>query len=356
MYYNGQKLLSLKDINGNTPEIYIVDGNRTSGKTTYFNKYLVSNFLKSNKKFALLYRFNYELDNISEKFFKDIQSLFFNDLEMSDKTQSKGIYHELFIRMKTDDEKNENDWMSCGYAIALNNADSIKKMSHLFSDVSIMLFDEFQSETNHYCPNEIQKFQSIHASLARGHGEQSKYLPVIMLSNSVSSINPYYSAFGISERLQKNTKFLRGNGFVLERNFNETASSAMKKSSFSSAFKNSNYLDYSASNKFLNDSDSFIEKINGRGRYCFTLKSENKSYGVIEYPDIGVIYVSDKPDLSFSIKIAVDVNDHDINYLLLSHYDDYISKLRFFFERGCFRFKNQNCKNAIMKLLNYKLL
>ena len=39
--------------------------------------------------------------------------------------------------------------------------------------------------------------------------------------------------------------------------------------------------------------------------------------------------------------------------ILLSHYDKYISKLKFFFDRGCFRFKNQSCKSAIMKLLNY---
>lgn len=349
MYYDGQKILSLKDINGNTPTYFFVDGNRASGKTTYFNKYVFNKFLKTGEKFALLYRFNYELDSVSEKFFKDIQSLFFQDYEMTDKSQSKGMYHELFIKHINDESETP---VSCGYAIALNNADSVKKMSHLFSDVSIILFDEFQSETGHYCSNELMKFDSIHASLARGHGKQSKHLPVILLSNSVSIINPYYSALGISERLQKTTKFLRGDGFVLEHNFNESASNAVKNNTFLS----DRYKSYASSNTFLNDSNAFIEKITGNGRYIFTLKNENKEYGVIEYPDKGVIYVSDRPDLSFKIKIAVDVNDHDINYLLLSHYDDYINKLRFFFERGCFRFKNQNCKNALMRLLNYKLL
>lgn len=354
MYYNGQKLLTMKDIDGLRPEYFIVDGNRASGKTTFFNKYLVSNFLKKGEKFALLYRFNYELDNCSNKFFKDIQALFFSNYEMSDKSQSKGMYHELFIR-KINNE-NEIEWTSCGYAIALNNADSIKKMSHLFSDTCVILFDEFQSETGHYCSKELTKFQSIHASLARGHGEMSKYLPVIMLSNSVSSINPYYSAFGISERLNKNTKFLRGTGFVLERNFNQDASNAIKKSAFSRAFKNSDYTEYASSNTFLNDSPTFIEKMNGNGHYCFTLKSEGREYGVIEYTEKGIIYVNDKPDKSNKNKIAVDINDHDINYILLNRYDEYISKLKFYFERGCFRFKNQSCKNALMRLLAYKIL
>lgn len=43
-YYDGTKLLSLKDINGNLPEIYICTSNRSAGKTTYFNRLCVNLF------------------------------------------------------------------------------------------------------------------------------------------------------------------------------------------------------------------------------------------------------------------------------------------------------------------------
>ena len=86
---------------------------------------------------------------------------------MSNKRRASGIYHELFLNEK-----------SCGYAVSLNSADQLKKYSHLFSDVSRMLFDEFQSETNHYCSDEIKKLLSIHTSVARGQGEQIRYVPV----------------------------------------------------------------------------------------------------------------------------------------------------------------------------------
>ena len=76
-FYDGTKLLSMKDINGNTPELYLCTTNRSAGKTTYFSRYLVNRFKKYGEKFMLLYRFNYELDSVSEKFFKDIQELFF---------------------------------------------------------------------------------------------------------------------------------------------------------------------------------------------------------------------------------------------------------------------------------------
>lgn len=123
-----------------------------------------------------------------------------------------------------------------------------------------LLFDEFQSENNRYCSNELTKFISLRTSIARGKGEQTRYLPVIMLSNPVSLLNPYYVSFGISDRLQENTKFLRGNGFVLEQNFNESASQAFLSSSFNQAFSGEKYVAYAGQSIYLNDNKSFIEK------------------------------------------------------------------------------------------------
>ena len=62
-YYDGTKLLSLLDINGNRPEIYMVTTNRTGGKTTWFSSFLVRKFIKKQEKFMLLFRYNYELSD-----------------------------------------------------------------------------------------------------------------------------------------------------------------------------------------------------------------------------------------------------------------------------------------------------
>ena len=45
-YYDGTKLLSMKDLDGNTPEIFMVTSNRTAGKTTYFNRLVFLVFCK----------------------------------------------------------------------------------------------------------------------------------------------------------------------------------------------------------------------------------------------------------------------------------------------------------------------
>ena len=44
MYYDGTKILTKMDINGNKPELYIVTTNRTGGKTTWFSRYLVNRY------------------------------------------------------------------------------------------------------------------------------------------------------------------------------------------------------------------------------------------------------------------------------------------------------------------------
>lgn len=341
-YYDGTKLLSMLDLNGKKPEIYMCTTNRTGGKTTYFGRLCVNRFLDKGEKFGLIYRYNYELDDVADKFFKDLKGLFFPDKTMTAKKRAKGIFQELFINDK-----------SCGYAIALNSSDSIKKYSHLFSDITRMLFDEFQSESNHYCTDEITKFLSVHTSIARGQGEQVRYVPVFMLANQVSIINPYYVAMGICNRLNSETKFLRGDGYVLEQGFIETASDSQKESGFNRAFKDNNYVAYSSENVYLNDNYSFIEKPTGKSRYICTLKYKGNDFGVKEFAESGFIYCDDKPDSTFPMKITVTTDDHSINYVMLKRNDFFLSNLRYLFERGCFRFKDMRCKEAILNALSY---
>lgn len=350
-YYDGTKLLSLKDINGNKPEIYICTTNRTGGKTTYFGRLCVNRWKEKGEKFCLVYRYNYELDNVADKFFKDIGRLFFPDLIMRSERRANGIYHELFMCRPADDHIHGG--VSCGYAISLNSADQIKKYSHLFSDVMRMIFDEFQSETNHYCADEIKKLISVHTSIARGNGEQIRYVPIYMLSNPVSIINPYYVELGISDRLREDTKFLRGDGYVLEQGYVESASEAQKESGFNRAFSRNKYIAYSTESVYLNDNKAFIEKPNGISHYLCTLRYNSADYAIREYPETGIVYCDDRPDMSFKGKVSVTTEDHDVNYVMLKRNEFFLNNLRYYFERGCFRFKDLRCKEAVLKALSY---
>ena len=341
-YYDGTKLLSMLDINGNKPEIYMCTTNRTGGKTTYFRRREINLFKKKGVKFCEVYRYNYELDDIADKIFKDIGTLFFQGDELTSKRRARGIYHDLYL--------NEQH---CGYAIALNNADQIKKVSHLLTDTGHMFFDEFQSETNHYCPNEIQKLLSVHTSIARGQGQQTRYVPIVMCGNAVSLLNPYFVEMGIASRLRDDTRFLRGDGYVLEQGFIQSAADAIRASGFNRAFSQNKYVEYSAQNVYLNDSRTFIEKPIGQSRYLATLRYNGTDFAIREYADSGIIYCDDRADKSSAYRITVTTQDHEINYVMLRKNDFFLANLRYYFEQGCFRFKDLRCKDAVLKALSY---
>ena len=349
-YYDGTKLLSMKDIDGNEPEIYMCTTNRTGGKTTYFSRMLVNHHMKKNYKFALLYRFNYELDGVSDKFFKDIQGLFFSNYFMIDENMCRGKFKRLYFGTDPNDKQFMKE---CGYALCLNDADAVKKYSHLFSDVDEILFDEFQSEDNKYCADELRKFQSIHTSIARGQGKQRRRVPVYMLSNQVSLINPYYTKLGISARLNTNTKFLKGRGFVLEQGFIESASRAQQNSGVYKAFSDSDYNKYSTENVYLNDNFAFIEEPKGRGKYIATIKYNGSEFGIIQYTNDGIVYCSNKADTTFPVKFAVTTEDHNVNYVLLKTHQILFMQLRYYYERGCFRFSDLKSKEALMCAISY---
>lgn len=348
-YYDGTKLLSMKDLNGNTPEIFMCTSNRNAGKTTYFNRYAFNRYIKHKEKFIVLVRFSYELNEVHDRFFKTIRDLFFPFLTMTSEPIVKGKFRELYVYPNGQSELKE----SCGYAIALNDAELVKNYSHLFSDAKRCLLDEFQSEQNHYCTDEIKKFRSIHTSLARGGGKQVKYLPVFMMSNCVSIINPYFVKMGISARLNNNTKFLRGKGFVLEVGFNESASKANTESAFNQAWEDDTYLQYSAQNVYLNDNNNFIEKMNGRSSYICTLKYKDTEFAVRSFDELGIIYCDKNADKTYPLKVCVTTADHGINYVMLKNNDTLLIRLRYFFNQGCFRFRDLECKECILSALSY---
>ncbi len=344
-YYDGTKLLSLKDIRGEKPEIFITTTNRSAGKTTYYGRWAVNRFKKYGEKFCLVFRFNYDLADCANKFFKDIGKLFFPNDHMTDKRRVNGTYVELFL--------NE---VSCGYCVALNNADTLKRFSHLLSDTSRMIMDEFQSETNHYCSNELNKLLSLHTSLARGNGEQVRYLPIIMISNAVSLINPYYLALGISDKLTARTKYLKGDGYVLEQGYYSEVAKEQENSGFNRAFANSTYVAYAAQNVYLLDNACFIEKMRGASKYMATLKVEGNYYSAKEFPDQNLIYIDTSFDEYFPVKITCNPQDHEEGFTLIGSSDSVVILLRMYFERGQVRFKNQLAKSALFSILRYSII
>ncbi|MCM1296013.1 MAG: phage DNA encapsidation protein [Muribaculaceae bacterium] len=347
-YYDGTKILSTKDINGDTPEIYIVTSNRSAGKTTYFNRLLFNRWLNGKGEFLLLYRFDYETQDTPLKYFGDIGGLFFKGWSLQEENIAKGKIRRVIATHDSDEVGRV-----CGYSVSLSGADTVKKYSHLFKDVTSILMDEIQPENNHYLPTEITNFMSVHNSVARGNGKQSRYVPVYMLSNFMSMLNPYFVVLGVSERLKLDTKILRGEGWVVEQNINYSAQQALNNSVFNKAFKNARYAKVITERVYMDDNIAFIQKINQSCSYYFTLVCGNKKYGVRRVVGSNIIYVSKSVDTTFPLQVTVDIDSHDINVRLIGQNNSYIKLMRQYFNAGLLRFQDLECKSAVLHCLRY---
>ena len=55
-WYDGSRLMNMRDLDGDIPELFFCTSNKSAGKTTFFNRFFVSRFLSHNEKFMLLFR------------------------------------------------------------------------------------------------------------------------------------------------------------------------------------------------------------------------------------------------------------------------------------------------------------
>lgn len=343
-WYDGTRLLSMKDINGERPSWYLVDGNRSSGKTTFFERMLINNFFKHKDdeipyNFMIRVRYQYEVGAVAKQLNEAVCPLFFPDHQIT----GEGIADGLFYQLKLDGEV-------CGYAISLNAEEKLKKYGSYFRNVQDCYMDEFQSRKGDYLKNEVEAFYSTHLTIARGQGKHIRYVREIMASNGYSLINPYYHELGISARIQKNTKFLRGDGFVLERNFNEASAEQIKTDGISRALKNSKIVQHSADNVYLNDSDIFIENPPGR-KYCLACLAWNGNlYGVKYCKDMDWFYIDSSPEVGAD-KYAVDRESMREGYRLLTAKAPILKTLKEYYEYGLLRFKGLKEKELLFYIL-----
>lgn len=346
-FYNGYRLLATTDKTGRKPEIFIAASNRSAGKTTFFNGYLLHNYLRKGKKFLLLYRRRYEITQAADGFFKDISALFFPDLTMTQETGVKNVFEKLYVSEK----KEHAAKYECGYATSLSAAEQIKKFSHLLSDVDVILLDEAFPENDVYIKNEIDLFMSVHDSLARGRGKMSRYLPVIIVGNLISVYNPYFDALGIIDTLQLDANYTRGDGFVIEQNFNEISARKHQDSAFHRALSSAAYNAATQERRYINTSYDMIDSsVADTGRYILTIRYKELLYSV-RYNETGYFYyVSDTPDPRYKLQHAATEKDISEN-AIFDPSSIYRKMIRDRYRKNQVKFRTLKCKDAAIHFI-----
>lgn len=340
-YWSGDRLLSMLDINGKKPEIYIADGVCTAGKTYYFKTHLIENWRKYKKQFFIIKRRKKDLYNVTDAFFEDLRDRYPGDA-MTEKPVAGGDMRRLFYNGE-----------QCGYAIPLSDPTSIKNLSGMLTVLSEGFFDEFQALSENYLDDEIGKMMAVRTCIARGHGEQTRRVPVYMAANHISILNPYYYELGIDKRLRSNTHFLRGDGWVLEIVDNETAKAAYQSNAFNNAFKSNKYYNHASDNYYINDNNALVGKIPLKDtEYILTIRYEGEYYNARRSDDY--MYISRGYDETFKNQICFRANDIiDDGALYIGHNSSVLFYLRRVFNRGKMRFDCLQSKHMIFDLLRY---
>lgn len=273
------KALSMTDRNGDKPEIVIVVSNRGGGKTYPASRVMMDEiFLQNRRKFALLCRTKNELCGVAEPIFKPYLRDHLPGCSVVEKLDRCRCFSRIFLV----DKEGKSDL--CGYTLALNGVEGVKKASGEFIEVDMMFMDEFQG--SRYLPDEVGKLIDIHMSVTRGDSDEMvRFVPVLLCSNALSIANPYFSALSITSKIQANTNVYRGDGVVLLRFVNREVAVAQETSPFNRAFKKHPRMVSNIDNTWLNDDYTCVGKPKDAGRtmYMCTVVAGDKRFGVRGY-------------------------------------------------------------------------
>lgn len=346
-YYDNSALLSQKDETGGKPGIFISVTNRIGGKTYCYSRMLLRRYLKTGKTQGLEIRWDKSLRTRAYSFASDVmeKDRVLRSHILKPKPMDK-IAYNIFMDDHTD--------RPAVVVLPINSSEAIRDNSSKFQEINSLFFDEFEPETEKYVPDEIKKFQSIHKSIARGGSSYVRYVPQFMAANAVSKINPYFILFGIHKKLiSKDTRFVRGDGWVLEQCVIEGAAEEQEKDPFNRACKSSNYQKFSARNEYLLDDTPFIKSMPITGRQVAIIDTLNQKYGL--WTQNGIFYISHKHDPSSKIHIAATSEAQ--NPLNVSANMYFARQLRQAYDSSILYFADPDCYAAFMSIYddNYQI-
>lgn len=351
-FWNPTKFFSKKDSRGMLPGIYCAVSNRTGGKTYGVGQVLLKYNEVTGRKFGIICKTQSDLGKIANGVLggviEDKYPNYVFEEQVSPTKRFSILTKRRVVGEDEDDEDVEKEEIA--YVLALNAANKLKDYSSMFRDCDILFMDEFQ--TDRYLPDEIGKLITLRGSVARGDGTGVRYVPVIMCSNSISIVNPYFSAWGISTKIQSNTHFLKAPGLVLERFTNEVVADAQRNDPFNVAFSHHEAIACSVDNSWLNDSWSCVCKPSkdwGNSWYICTVIDGNNQYAIRKYDCVGVYYINRSVDTT--CPTVYNISPDGVENIPMIRTGGIFINLRSAYANGCVRFSDISVKDIMCKIL-----
>lgn len=331
MFYDGNRTLTHNCL------FNFVVGSRTAGKTFWFKKWAIDDFIKNENQFVYVRRYDKELRKSRRKFFDDIRFKY-PDHEL----KVKG--NEFYIDDKL-----------AGYCIVLSTAKIEKSVAYPF--VNKICFDEFLIEKSHYnyLPDDVGSFLNLYETIARPGSGHCDVIAFFM-ANAITWTNPYFLYFNIKQprKFDKNGKAIWKNGEILmELSADEKLIEAKEKTRFGSIVKGTEYGNHSINNKFILDDETFLERKSPSAKYFFTFVYKDHTFGVWIDSMMGKMWVSESVDPSYKLVYTVTMKDHKPNTMLLKNISRYYHFKHFIenYKLGNVYFESINIKNITYEVI-----
>lgn len=336
-YYTCKQALSY-----NTPFIFTL-GNRGIGKT-FANASRVANmFIKSRRKFIYMRRYDDDLKKTAPSFFDSIAKKYTDhSYDMSGNGKSGSVYYI--------------DDLPAGICVALSCATKYK--SAAFDDYDTIFFDEFLPEDSKYLPNEVGLALNFYQSVARGFNKPIREdVRFIFAANNVTLNNPYFRELKIRDVLQLDAKYTvdPDRAWVVEMTNNEAIAEEIAKTPFGKMIAKTKYGEYALKGQYLLDDATFIQKPSGESKYYCTLSWKGKNYGVYEYTNQGLFYVTRKANMAYPVKFSLTTDDHKPNYIMLyrNNYNPVFHFLKYAYDNALLRFDSDDSKFMFIEFMSY---
>lgn len=327
MWYDKQQLLSHNKI------MNMVLSNRGGGKTFHFTRWGIDDFKKSKRQCVWVRRYQTEIDEmlLNGKFFDAVREYYPNDELTIDGNLGKVNGEVAF------------------YFIALSTSRQLK--SNNYPNVNKIVFDEFIIDKGRvtYLKSEVEVFLDLYETIARTRDN----VRAVLLANSITIVNPYFLFWNIKPDTDKRFTV---KGQVCIELFTDADFIAMKqKSRFGQLVKGTRYSDYAIENKWLLDTETFIEPKTPNAEFMLGMKYNGIMYGFWVDYRAGLIFVNKQYDPSSYSLFCLQKDDHEANLLLVKSLSDSkrIQRIVFAFRNGLLRFSDMQVKNQFYEYINF---
>lgn len=322
IYYDLSQLLSYNKF------LNISIGARGRGKSYAAKRWAINGWLKNKKQFVYIRRYKTEFNNI-KNYFSDIQDRY-PDHEFSVNKGSFLIDKEV-----------------AGYYIPLSTSQNNKSSS--YPNVDKIIFDEFIIDKGKisYIKGEVQILLDLIETIARTRDD----VRVLMISNAISTINPYFLYFNIYPH--EGDKVICKDQIVIHIDKNSDFVNFKKQTKFGQLIADTAYGKYSIENEFLRDDKTFIEKMSGRSICWYGLLYNDVTYTVWYNQMSGYVFVTKKELPQGFDLYAITTPDHKPNIVLINHTSSIFKKLKEAYEYGQIRFDCLQSKSAFCEIMNF---